>query len=641
MSLGAPYTLADEARDTGRHMGDWGSTGSLRHSAVKFVPSSTGNLNLADLFKPLNLGVQPEKQEENAPEGGVEKDISPDLEPSSAHTGMEKPQEDLSQTVKFSQLDLNNTETHVRAEQDSATGTTSGAPGFVIDLVGDPSLLPKEEVPDRITSPTPSTSSSEEIVFVPRRHRGDIAATKSTRVTSRPTEGQQLRQQETHTRTSGAAAQLASVDEPNIGADSTVGVRVEVKASIAVVIPVRKPVVCLEEVPNKAGGPAGRPRSVENKWAGRLRSSDGKRKGPGRRKKDDSDEALRDYQENLLAQFRTETAKGAGENSDAMRSGNLECENDWLDATDLDEAEDEAAIDGYKRELWEPEYLQDLDLLDTASEGPHGIVKAVLGKRQRPSGLQYMITWQGDETETPRWILAEKLDSSSDHKIREFLLEERKLAEEPPFSDDSSDQEDDEDLKLARLLQIREELGIVGGSDLESLDADIMELDSDFFPLGTGKTGKKKKAKRRRGSNEIDPDFIPDPSTGSSSPSASLMADAYEGFDVMEWDRPSLAKRKGKGKRPAFGLSDSEQEEELQASWAKDREKKKKRKQERKARRAEGKLGSKAKKTGKRDPNSKFPEGITMEQLKREIQAFLENDIQWYTLSSIHRLISC
>lgn len=533
MSLGAPYTLADEARDTGRHMGRLGSTGALRHSAVKFVPSSTGNLDLADLFKPLNLVVQPEKQEEDAPEGGVEKDISPDLEPSNTHTGMEKPQEDLSQTVKLSGLDLNDTETHIHTEQDSATGATSGTPGFVIDLVGDPSLLSKKEVPDRVASPTPSTSSSEEIVFVPRRHRGDAAEKASARVTSRPTGGQQLKQQqETHTKPSQTAAQLASADEPNIRADSTVGVRFEVKANIAVVIPVRKPAACLEEVPKEVGGPSGESRAVENKWAGRLR----KRKGAGRRKKDDDDEALRDYEENILAQFHAEMTEEAGEN-------------DWLDATDLDEAE------------------------------------------RSPSS-------------------------------------------------DSSYREDDEDLKLARLLQRREELGIVGGSDLDSLDAEIMELDADFFPLGAGKMGKKKKTKRRGGGNDIDSeDFVPDPSTGHF-PSASWTADAYEGFDVMEWDRPSLAKRKGKGKQPAFGLSDSEQEEELQASWAKDREKKKIRKQERKARRAEGMLGNKARKTGKRDPNAKFPEGITMEQLKQEIQAFLENDTQWYTLSSIHRLIS-
>jgi len=639
MSLGAPYTLADEARDTGRHMGNWGSTCALRHSAVKFVPSSTGNLNLADLFKPLNLGVQPEKQEEDAPDGSAEKTISPDLEPSSPHTDIEKPQEKLSQTVKLSQLDLNDAGTHVPTEQGSATGTTSGAPGFVIDLVGDPSLLPKEEVPCRVTSPTPSTSSSEDIVFVPRRHRGDIAATASARATSRPTGGQQLRQQETHTKASGAAAQLASVDEPNIGVDSTVGVRLGVKATIVVADSAHKPAVCLEEVSNEVGGPAGGPPS-ENKWAGRSTSGNRKRKGPGRMKEDDDDEALRDYQENILAQIHTEMSKEAGGSSDATRSRDIACENDWLDATDSDEAEDEAAIDEYKRGLWEPEYLQDLDLLDTASEGPYGIVKAVLAKRQRPSGLQYMITWQDDETETPRWILAEKLDSNSDRKIREFL-EENKFAEGSPSSDDSSDQEDDEDLKLARFLQRKEELGIIGGSDLESLDAEIMELDADFFPLGTSKTGRKKKAKRRRGGNDIDPeDFMPDPSTGYF-PSASLMADAYEDFDVMEWDRPSLSKRKGKGKQPAFGLSDSEQEEELQASWAKDREKKKIRKQERKARRAEGMLGNKAQKTGKRDPNAKFPEGITMEQLKRKIQAFLENDIQWYALSLIPRLILC
>ncbi|PWW80639.1 hypothetical protein C7212DRAFT_290507 [Tuber magnatum] len=627
----SPYTLVDEAQNTGLHMRDWGSTSALRHLAVKFVPSSTGNLILADLFKPLNLEVRPGRPEENA---SAEKNISPDLEPSDTHADVDKPQEDLSQLVKISGLDLGSTGMRTCAGQDSVTGTTSGAPGFAIDLVGNPGLSPEQEVPDRVASPTLSTASSEEIVFVPRRNRGDIAANMVAGATCSPTRGQQLEEQETYSEASETTAQLAPTDESNIRADPTIGVQFGVKASIAVVDSPRKPALCLAEASNGMEGPTEALCMVENKWSGRSISDNRERRATGRGKKDSDDEALRDYQENVLAQMLTETAEEAGESSNTMRIRNLADENNWLDATDSDdEAEDEAAIDEYKSELWEPEYLQDLDLLDTASEGPHGIVKAVLGKRQRPSGLQYMVTWQDDKAETPMWILAEKLDSSSDHRIKEFLvLEERKLAEGFPSSGDSEDDEGDGDLKLARLLQRKEELGIVGGSDLDSFDAEIMELDVDFFPLGAGKAGKKKRLKKRRGGKDSSlGDFTPDPSTGHF-PSASWMADAYEGFDVMEWDRPSLTKRKGKGKQHALNLSDSEQEAELQASWAKDREKKKIRKQEREARRAEGMLGKKAQTTNKRDSNAKFLEGITMEELKHKIQIFLENDIQCLTL---------
>ncbi|CAZ81756.1 unnamed protein product [Tuber melanosporum] len=632
-SQDAPYTLVDEAQNTGHHLRDWGSTSALRHSAVKFVPSSTGNLVLTDLFKPLNLAVSPEKQEENTSDGGVEKNTSPDLDPSVTSANMDKLQEDLSQIVKMSRLKLSNTRTHTRAEQDLVTGTASVTPGFVIDLTGDPSLSPKQEVPGRVDSPTLSTSSSEEIVFVPRRNRGDTAAKASARVTSGPPGGQQPKEQVAHIKASETVAQLTPIDRPDIRTDPTTRFQFGVKASVAVADSVHKPPLCLAEVSSDTEGPVEVLCVVGNERAERSISGKRKGKGAGRKRKDndEDDEALRDYQENVLAQMLAERAEEAGESSNTIRTGNLADENDWLDATDLDEkAEGEAVIDEYKRELWEPEYLQDLDLLDTASEGPHGIVKAVLGKRQRPSGLQYMVIWQNDETETPKWVLAEKLDSSSDHKIKEFLvLEEKNLVEEFSSSDDSDDEEDDEDLKLARLLQRKEELGIVDGSDLDSLDAEIMELDADFFPLG--KTGKKKTKRRRRG-NDIDPeDFVPDPSTGHF-PSASWMADSYEGFDVMEWDRPSLAKRKGKGKQHSLNPFDSEQEEALRATWVKDRERKKVRKQEREARRAEGMLGKKAQKAGKRDSNAKFPEGITMEELKCKIQTFLENDIQCLTL---------
>lgn len=92
-------------------------------------------------------------------------------------------------------------------------------------------------------------------------------------------------------------------------------------------------------------------------------------------------------------------------------------------------------------------------------------------------------------------------------------------------------------------------------------------------------------------------------------------------FDLMDWDRPSLRRRKGKGARAqiSFNMSDSELEASLQASWKSDRLKKSERKKQREEMRALGMLG-------KKDPDDlrvKYPDGMNMDQVADELQAFL------------------
>ncbi|KAG7434291.1 Protein SQS1 [Fusarium oxysporum f. sp. raphani] len=92
-------------------------------------------------------------------------------------------------------------------------------------------------------------------------------------------------------------------------------------------------------------------------------------------------------------------------------------------------------------------------------------------------------------------------------------------------------------------------------------------------------------------------------------------------FDLMDWDRPSLRRRKGKGARAqiSFNMSDSELEASLQASWKSDRLKKSERKKQREEMRALGMLG-------KKDPDDlrvKYPDGMNMDQVADELQTFL------------------
>lgn len=101
-----------------------------------------------------------------------------------------------------------------------------------------------------------------------------------------------------------------------------------------------------------------------------------------------------------------------------------------------------------------------------------------------------------------------------------------------------------------------------------------------------------------------------------------LEADPYYGFDIMDFDRPSLQK-KGKGKKPpALDLmfSDSDLESHLQEVWQSDRKKKKAKKKEREELRSQGLLG--------RSPNDpdlkiKYSQGMNVEEVITEIRSFL------------------
>ncbi|KAI9040521.1 putative R3H and G-patch domain protein [Aspergillus affinis] len=100
-----------------------------------------------------------------------------------------------------------------------------------------------------------------------------------------------------------------------------------------------------------------------------------------------------------------------------------------------------------------------------------------------------------------------------------------------------------------------------------------------------------------------------------------LESDHYYGFDIMDFDRPSLRKKsKAKRHAPDFDLSDPELEMELVRAWQNDREKKKTRKQKREELRSRGLLG---RNKDNADLNVKYANGIGVEELRTEIHTFL------------------
>lgn len=201
--------------------------------------------------------------------------------------------------------------------------------------------------------------------------------------------------------------------------------------------------------------------------------------------------------------------------------------------------------------------------------------------------------------------------------------------------------EDEEDLRqrhmdamtdeeIARIFAKQQELGIDGD--------DIVLFDEGFGDLGAARAGLEHiSGTAGFGSRSRNKNGMRRPKRGRKSdqfPDASLMADVleqdpYGGFDVMDFDRPSL-KAKPKGRKSAgalpeelLELSDEDLRDTLQSQWTNDRNKKASRKAEREELRQLGLLGKKNK--FKPDLKARYQEGITMAQIREEFRDFLED----------------
>lgn len=622
------FSLADEAKNTGRHHSEYGAS-ALRHSKVSFV--AAGHLDSTELFKPLNAdGPRPLTEQTHDSTDATEEDDpltseGPDNSPLEVSTGL------LPQDMDMENLDLD------PPEPLAFVATTSRSPkkqapvqAFVVDIIGDPSLRPKKQIPIRSPSPgSVSSSGSEKIVFVPRRMRlGPVASRASPPMKSR----------------------APRIPSPRLPAPREQSPMLTETAETTTYITIDDPVpkfTAAANIHNPENVPT-QESPFPTKFSGRATRGNKRRRHRHRKKSSSDDDAvIEDYIENVTATIRAEAAEAAaaahaletGESSTALddvdiaasnsktNRRELGAEDDW--STDSDEAaEDSDAVNKYKAEqLWEEHELADFDNVSTSSEGLKGAVDAVLGKRVRPSGMQYLVQWQGLGTDDSTWVLAETLDSSADAKIETYEATQVATSSDGGNDEDlDSDEEQnvDSDLRLAKLLQRQEMLGITD-SDLEL----SVELDGLVEFELAALIGARKKKER----NIFLPEIAPNAATGFF-PSASRLADAYDDFDPMDWERPSLSrgkkqkKGKGKGKVVVPDLSDEELQDTLRSSWMKDREKKKTRNAEREALRAEGLLGGG--RHGKRDLKEKYKDGVMIEELQTEIREFLMGEHQRY-----------
>ena len=233
----------------------------------------------------------------------------------------------------------------------------------------------------------------------------------------------------------------------------------------------------------------------------------------------------------------------------------------------------------------------------------------------------------------------------ADEKIRLFEAEE-KLVEQYESSYDTSDESFDEEEQLPMNLDedledLKDEEDLLERQKARLTDEQIARLLSKQEELGFGSDELMlfDGVEGKQGDGHAIPEALRASTTVSNLrimakekkqplrgfPSATTFADVldqdpYNGFDIMDHERPSLRKRP-KGRRGVlpFELSDSDLEISIQSAWQQDRSKKKMRKQEREELRAQGLLGKK----GKLDLKAKYAEGMSLDEIKGEIRDFL------------------
>ena len=307
---------------------------------------------------------------------------------------------------------------------------------------------------------------------------------------------------------------------------------------------------------------------------------------------------------------------------------------------ETDNSSDEAqSSEAHLKGGWDSN-IEDLGEMST-SDGSVGELRGIFSKRERMSGFQYLVVCENETMDDARWVPASTLTSVVAQALIKAFEAEKKLTAQFAAASDDDDDDDDNNLDsinggmmtdgdgeddvdrlqskikhkgdehIARLLAKQEELGMGSGELLlfdDAADADEEDAvplpDQSFNPFMLPQQKLRSKQSKRH------------------FPAASALADAYDRFDVMDFERPSLMTRpKGhKGKIVVDGVDDSEFIESMHTAWGNDRIKKKQRKQEREELRRQGLLGSR---NGKPDLKDKYKEGMGIKAIKNEMKSFL------------------
>jgi hypothetical protein len=259
----------------------------------------------------------------------------------------------------------------------------------------------------------------------------------------------------------------------------------------------------------------------------------------------------------------------------------------------------------------------------------------VLPRKLKQSKDNGQNTYSSDDS---AWISdGSEMSESSDSERSDEDEDQSDLEDEIEYTEAQMyDDEDDlrqrriaglEDEKIARLFAKQAEWGIdadeliIEDGDLDDGIGDLVEAQLGLanlnnFTYRSTPSKKSKRAGKREANRFVDATALAD----------SLDQYGNNGFDIMDFDRPSLRplKKGRKGKIPAAleAISDDELREVTVMSWENDREKKRLKKLEREEQRMDGLLG-KAARTGRTDLKAKYSTGITIKQCLDELCAFL------------------
>ena len=642
--------MSEEARNTERHH-SWNPDLKLRHSRVAFVSAG------ASTAEDLNPVI---KKSENS--GGFtessfqEKSRAPTkLYESQSTTCAEAPVGQMSNmTLKDlrsapvsqakSAAGLDSMSKRSSVERDLKSAEASSAV-FFTDLKGADEPVHTGLAPPlirRSPSPTGSDSSGEIVIFAGRRHSCQKRDQKHTS----DARSKDLNKQETQnvSKLSGYRNVMATViDDP-----------IKIKTNGI-------------QNPPKQRPPSFSPSDLE-RAPGHLNGNPGATATKSRRRRRGRHPTKEAKDEGILDDYVANVRDGGG--LEAFIESSMFSERDlggsdsagWQDEVESPTAE-HVERDLFKNsEEWDSADLEDFDHLSTSNEALDSI-EQVLSKRERPSGVQYLVIGTGYTVDDARWLPVSSLnnpgaealiqDFEDQAELNRFLngsdVSDASLASDEQVAQDLQEdldgQEDDKDFEarrqarmtdeqMARLLSKQEELGL-GSKDLMLFDGgnfgtdgeEQLQLDGLWERSVTHRAPSRSKGVKRSPSNF---------------PSATAFADVLDqdpnnGFDVMDQQRPSLRKRpKGRRGKLSMELSDSEFEQSIQTAWEKDRTKKKMRKQEREQLRVQGLLGKK----NKIDLKAKYSEGITMTEVKSEIRDFLISSMERYATSALLPIIN-
>ena len=259
---------------------------------------------------------------------------------------------------------------------------------------------------------------------------------------------------------------------------------------------------------------------------------------------------------------------------------------------------------------WNSSDLEDFNDHSTSDAASPEISKNI-AKRQKITIIQYLVVFAGFSSDDARWIPIERLGTpTARERIRAFEDNhaEKDAARDGSYdSDQSTDAGDlaDSDLQgdmddmlneeklierrrekmtdeqIARILAKQEELGL-GSEEVLLFDGiDGTNFEENYLEIrASASTRRKRKAKSGKPKHKTNSHA--GVLTNSNLYKDIQGTDPYNGFDIMDFERPSL-QRKRKGRQTAldFDFSDSDLAMEMAATWNNDRTKKKLRKVER------------------------------------------------------------